>query len=157
MRNDTRGAIKVIADNKKAFFNYEIIEHFEAGIVLKGAEIKALREGKISLQESYIRVIDGELYLLQAYIKEYSHSNDKEYDPIRKRKLLMHKKEICKLASKVEVKGLTLVPVKAYFRNGFVKLDVALARGKNAPDKRNAIKEREQKIEAGRALKYSKN
>ena len=88
MRNDTRGAIKVIADNKKAFFNYEIIEHFEAGIVLKGAEIKVLREGKISLQESYIRVIDGELYLLQAYIKEYSHSNDKEYDPIRKRKLL---------------------------------------------------------------------
>lgn len=157
MRNDTRGAIKVIADNKKAFFNYEIIEHFEAGIVLKGAEIKALREGKISLQESYIRVIDGELYLLQAYIKEYSHSNDKEYDPIRKRKLLMHKKEIFKLASKAEVKGLTLVPVKAYFRNGFVKLDVALARGKNAPDKRNAIKEREQKIEAGRALKYSKN
>ena len=157
MRNDTRGAIKVIADNKKAFFNYEIIEHFEAGIVLKGAEIKALREGKISLQESYIRVIDGELYLLQAYIKEYSHSNDKEYDPIRKRKLLMHKKEIFKLASKVEVKGLTLVPVKAYFRNGFVKLDVALARVKNAPDKRNAIKEREQKIEAGRALKYSKN
>ena len=157
MRNDTRGAIKVIADNKKAFFNYAIIEHFEAGIVLKGAEIKALREGKISLQESYIRVIDGELYLLQAYIKEYSHSNDKEYDPIRKRKLLMHKKEIFKLASKVEVKGLTLVPVKAYFRNGFVKLDVALARGKNAPDKRNAIKEREQKIEAGRALKYSKN
>ena len=157
MRNDTRGAIKVIADNKKAFFNYEIIEHFEAGIVLKGAEIKALREGKISLQESYIRVIDGELYLLQAYIKDYSHSNDKEYDPIRKRKLLMHKKEIFKLASKVEVKGLTLVPVKAYFRNGFVKLDVALARGKNAPDKRNAIKEREQKIEAGRALKYSKN
>ena len=154
MANEVRSAIKVIADNKKAFFNYQLIEHFEAGIVLKGAEIKALREGKISLQESYIRVIDGELYLLQAHIKEYSHSNDKEYDPIRKRKLLMHKKEIFKLASKVEIKGYTLVPVKAYFKNGFAKLDIALAKGKNAPDKRNAIKEREQKIEANRAMKY---
>lgn len=154
MANSNRSLIKIIADNKKAFFNYELLEHFEAGIVLKGAEIKALREGKISLQESYIRVINGELFLLQAHINEYSHSNDKEYDPVRNRKLLMHKKEINKLSVKVEAKGLTLVPVKAYFKNGFVKLDVALARGKNAPDKRNVVKEREQKIEVSRAMKY---
>lgn len=154
MASNIHGAIKIIAENRKASFNYIFLEHFEAGIVLKGSEIKSLREGKISLQESYIRVIDGELFLIQAHINEYSHSNDKDYDPVRKRKLLMHKKEILKLASKVEVKGLTLVPIKAYFKNGFVKFDIALAKGKNAPDKRNAIKEREQKIEANRAMKF---
>ncbi|MGI6680137.1 MAG: SsrA-binding protein SmpB [Bdellovibrionota bacterium] len=154
MTRNTKGAIKVVAENRKASFNYELLERFEAGLVLRGAEIKALREGKISLQESYIRVIDGELYLLQAHISEYSHSNDKTYDPVRKRKLLMHKKEILKLGAKVETKGLTLVPVKVYLKNGFAKLDIALARGKKSLDKREAIKEREQKIEASRALKY---
>jgi SsrA-binding protein len=153
MANQTEG-IKIISDNKKAFFNYEILERFEAGIVLKGSEIKSLREGKISLKESYIRVSDGEMFLLQANISEYSHSDDKTYDPTRKRKLLMHKNEINKLSVKVDQKGLTLVPLKIYLKKGYAKLEIALARGKNAPDKRKAIKEKELKVEAQRAMKY---
>ncbi len=157
MSSNTRSAIKIIAENKKAFFNYEILEHFEAGIVLNGSEIKSLREGKISLKESYIRPIDGEFFLLQAHINEYSHSNDLKYDATRKRKLLMHKREIFKLISKIETKGLTLVPAKIYFKNGFAKIDVVLARGKNLSDKRRTVQEREQKIEAIRAMKLKSN
>lgn len=157
MAETKHSSIKIVAENKKAFFNYEILEHFEAGLVLNGAEIKSLREGKISLKESYIRPIAGELFLLQAHINEYSHSNDSRYDATRNRKLLMHKKEILKLVSKVEQKGLTLVPSKIYLKNGFAKVDIVLARGKNLSDKRHTIQEREQKIEANRAIKLKTN
>lgn len=144
---------KIIHLNKKARFNYEILEKFEAGIVLTGAEIKSIRQGKISLGEAYIRPFNGELFLINAHIAEYSHSAQTKYDPQRQRKLLMHKQEINKLQGRVEQKGLTIVPVQVYLKNGRAKIEIALARGKDAPDKRRTIQERELKREAQRALK----
>lgn len=151
--NSKKPAIKIIALNKKAKFNYEILEKFEAGIVLSGNEIKSIRLGKINLSESYISPKNGELWLENAYINEYSHSSEKHYSPTRKRKLLMHRQEINKLTGRVEKKGLTIVPLSIYLKKGMAKLEVALARGKNAPDKRKTIKERELKREAERAMK----
>lgn len=148
--------IKIIAVNKKARFNYNLLERFEAGIVLSGAEIKSIRAGHISLVESYVRPHDGELFLLNANITEYSHSSDSNYEPQRKRKLLMHKQEIKKLTGRVEAQGCTIVPVKLYLKKGRAKLEIALAKGKAGPDKRHAIKDRELKVEAERAMKYSK-
>src|SRR4051812_32244971 len=110
-------SIKIISVNKKARFQYEIIETLEAGIVLTGAEIKSLREGKITLQESYVRPQNGEIHLLQAHIAQYSHDNNPNYEPARKRKLLLHKNEIMRLQGRVEAKGLTVVPLKIYLKN----------------------------------------
>ncbi|RMG39642.1 MAG: SsrA-binding protein SmpB [Candidatus Dadabacteria bacterium] len=145
--------LKVISTNKKARFNYQILEKFEAGLVLSGAEIKSIRQGGISLDESYVRPDGNELYLVQAYIKPYSHISQQDYDPRRKRKLLMHRHEINKLRGRVEEKGLTLVPLRVYLKRGYAKLEIGLARGKAAPDKRKTIKERELKREAERAIK----
>lgn len=147
------GSVKAIAVNKKARFQYHIEESFEAGIVLTGSEIKSIRAGTINLAESYIRPEKGELWLLQANIKQYSHDTDREYDPSRKRKLLMHKREIERLAGRVEAKGYTLVPLRLYLKKGRAKLELALAKGKHAPDKRKTIRDRELKIEAERAMK----
>ena len=144
---------KVLALNKKARFNYEILQTFEAGIVLTGAEIKSVRLGKITLSESFVRPEGGELWLLQAYIAQYSHDSSKEYDPQRKRKLLMKKKDIFWLQGRVEQKGLTIVPLQLYLSHGFAKIEIALARGKDAPDKRETIKSREASREAQRAMK----
>ncbi len=147
------GAIKIISENRKARFNYHIVESYEAGIVLTGAEIKSIRAGGISLQESYVRPQNGELLLLGAHIKPYSHSANAEYDPVRPRKLLMHKGEIVKLQSKVEQKGLTIVPLKVYLKSGRAKIEIGLAKGKSAPDKREDIKGKEAKRDMARALK----
>lgn len=149
--------IKIISENRKARFHYEIIEKFEAGIVLTGAEIKAMRETGISLQESFIRPAQGEMLLLNAHIKPYSHTaRDIEYNPIRTRKLLMHKKEILHLQGKVEQKGLTIIPLKIYLKKGRAKLEIALARGKAGPDKREDIKDRESKRDLARVLKQTR-
>jgi SsrA-binding protein len=136
---------KIIALNKKARFNYEILETYEAGLVLTGNEIKAIRQAKITLNEAYVRAQDGELWLVGAHITEYSHSSERDYNPTRKRKLLMKRAEINRLKGRVEQKGLTIVPVSIYLKNGYAKLEVALARGKDAPDKRKTLIEREQK------------
>ncbi|MCO6432392.1 MAG: SsrA-binding protein SmpB [Deltaproteobacteria bacterium] len=148
--------VKVVAQNKKARFDYHIIETFEAGIVLTGAEIKSIRANGISLAESYIRPERDEVYLLNAHIKPYSFSSDKEFDPVRKRKLLLKKREIDKLRGRVEQKGLTIVPLSLYLKRGLAKLEIGLAKGKAAPDKRQTMKERESKRELDRALKRGK-
>lgn len=154
MNKKADGPVKIISENRKARFNYHIIESFEAGLVLTGAEIKSIRATGISLQESFINPRNNELFLLNAHINPYSHAlGDKEYNPVRPRKLLMHKYEIMKLRGRVEQKGLTLVPLKLYLKNGRAKIEIALARGKAGPDKREDIKERETKRELERALK----
>lgn len=144
---------KVITVNKKGRFRYHLLETFEVGIVLLGREIKSIREGSVSIEESYVRPESNALYWVGAHIRPYSHSDDQEYNPTRTRKLLMHKIEIEKLRGKVEEKGLTVIPVKLYLKNGKAKLEIALAKGKDAPDKRQTIKDREMKREAQRAMK----
>jgi SsrA-binding protein len=145
-------SVKVVTANRKARFDYHIIESFEAGLVLTGAEIKSIRAGEITVNEAYVRPQNGELFLLNAYIKPYSHSGDKEYDPRRPRKLLMHKREIAKLIRELEAKGTTLVPLQVHLKDGRAKLEVALGKGKAAPDKRQDIKKREAQREVAREL-----
>ena len=150
------GGFKVISDNKKARFNYHLEEFFEAGLVLTGGEIKSIREGKVSLNESYIIPSRGELFLINAHINPYRFDTSSKEDPTRKRKLLMHKREIEKLTGRVEAKGYTLVPVRLYLKNGRAKLEIALAKGKDRGDKRATVKDREAKREAERVLKRGK-
>lgn len=150
---ETETGSKIIALNKKARFDYHIVETFEAGIVLTGAEIKSVRSNGVTLNESFVRPYQGELYLLGAHITLYSHSGLKEYDPIRKRKLLMHREEIDRLIGRVEQKGLTLVPLSLYLKKGRAKIELALCKGKAAPDKRDSIRDRESNREMARALK----
>jgi SsrA-binding protein len=152
-KSEEKSGIKVVALNKKARFDFHILEKFEAGLVLSGAEIKSVRNGAISLAESYIAPSRGELFLVGAHIKPYAFNADPDYDPVRRRKLLMHKREITKLAKGVEAKGCTIVPLQVYLKRGFAKLEIGLAKGKAAPDKRQNIKEREAKREMGRIMK----
>ena len=147
---------KVIAENRKARFDYHIIENYEAGIMLTGNEIKSIREGKINLKESYVRISDSAAFLIGAHINEYSHSSEREYDPVRPRKLLLNKSEINKLRGKVEAKGFTVVPLKIYLKKGKAKLEIGLAKGKNAPDKKKDNLAKEKDLEARRAMKFSR-
>ncbi|MBX7143425.1 MAG: SsrA-binding protein SmpB [Oligoflexia bacterium] len=153
VKQEEESNIKVIALNKKARFQYHIIEACEAGLVLTGAEIKSVRLGQVTITESYVMPWNGELFLHGAHIAPYSHSGAREYDPTRKRKLLLHKHEIEKFTGRVEAKGLTIVPLRLYLKGGRAKLEIALAKGKDAPDKRESIKSREGKREMERALK----
>lgn len=139
--------------NKKARFHYHIIDRFEAGLVLSGPEIKSIRAGEVSLDQSYVAPYNGELYLVGAHIRPYKFNADPEYDPLRRRKLLMHKHEIHKLIGRVEQKGLTIVPLQLHLKRGFAKLEIALARGKDAPDKRETIREREAQREMSRVVR----
>ncbi|SMO63719.1 SsrA-binding protein [Balnearium lithotrophicum] len=143
--------------NKKAFFDYEILEKYEAGIELKGTEVKSIREGKVNLRDSFVRIENGEAYLFNAYIAPYTHGNLFNHEPTRRRKLLLHKREIKRLLGKVQEKGLTIVPLRMYFnKRGKVKVEIALVRGKKKYDKREAIKRRELEREAQKAMKYYK-
>jgi len=135
--------IKLIAANRKANFQYEIISRYEAGIVLLGTEVKSLRESRINLQDSYAKFIKNELWLINCHISEYKFGNINNHDPLRERKLLLNKKELKKIRSQLEEKGLTFIPVKIYFKNSLVKLEMAIARGKKLFDKRETIKRRE--------------
>ena len=151
---ETQGGIKIVAENRRARHDYLILEEFEAGIVLTGAEIKSIRVNGISLAESYVRPFKDEIVLLGAHIEPYKfNAAAKDYDPRRTRKLLLHREQIDKLRIRVEEKGLAIVAMALYLKGGRAKLRVALARGKNAPDKRHSIKEREGKREAARAMK----
>lgn len=132
-----------IARNKKARFDYEIIETFEAGIVLVGSEVKSMRQKKVSIQESYARIKNGEIYLTGMNIAIYEMANRFNHEPVHDRKLLLHRHEIKRLIGKVQEKGFTLVPLKVYFKNGKVKVELGLARGKAKYDKRDSIKKRE--------------
>lgn len=149
---------KVVATNRKAYHDYHIEEKLEAGIVLKGTEVKSLRDGKVNLRDSYASVDRGEVILHNCHISPYSHGNIMNHDPLRPRKLLLHRKEISKLLGKTQQKGLTLVPLRVYFsQRGVAKVEVALARGKKQYDRREAIKEREAGREVERAMKGARS
>lgn len=129
--------------NRKARYDYEILETYEAGIVLKGTEIKSIRDGRVNLSDSYALIRNGEIFLLNMHISPYSHGNIHNHEETRSRKLLLHKKEIRKLAEQVSIKGLTIVPLKLYFKKNKAKILIGLARGKKTYDKRETIKERD--------------
>ena len=144
---------KLIADNRKARFNFELLEKVEAGIVLKGTEVKSLREGKLNLGDSYCDVSkEGEVWLVGAHISPYSAGNRFNVDPLRPRKLLLHRREIERMGGRMRERGLTLVPTRVYLKKGVVKVEIALARGKKLHDKRDAIKVRDSAREARQAL-----
>lgn len=148
---------KVVATNRKAYHDYFIEEKFEAGIVLQGTEVKSLREGKVNLQDSYASVRDTEVFLHHCHISLYSHGNIMNHDPLRVRKLLLHRKEINKLLGKTQQKGLTLVPLRIYFsERGQAKIELGLAKGKKQHDRRESIKTREAGREVERAMKERK-
>ncbi len=145
--------IKIIAQNRKARYDYFIEDELEAGLVLKGTEVKSLRLGKANLKDAYARVKDGEVYVYQMHIGPYPFAYYDNHDPLRPRKLLLHKREIKRLYGKVNEKGFTLVPLKIYFKDGKVKIALALVRGKRKYDKREAIRRRDEKREMDRARK----
>jgi SsrA-binding protein len=138
--------VKFVATNKKAFFNYEIIEKFEAGLVLVGSEVKSIRDGKVTIHEAYARVKNGEVFLIGMDIGLYPQAGPyQNHEPRRSRKLLLHKREIHRLTTKTREKGLTLVPLSLYFKEGLAKVQLGLGRGKREYDKRATIKDREAK------------
>ena len=148
--------IKTVATNRKAFHNYHIGDSIEAGIVLTGSEIKSIRSGRVSLGDAYVRPEGGELWLQNAHIARYDASSYLSHEPTRPRKLLLHRKEITALTSTVTEKGLTLIPLRLYIKDGLAKLEVAVARGKKLYDKRESIMRRETEIQMERAMKKRK-
>ncbi len=145
--------IKNIAENRKARFNYFIEDEYEAGVVLKGTEVKSLRIGRANLKDAYARIKNGEVFVYQMHIGPYPFAHYGNHDPLRPRKLLLHKREIKKLYGKVNEMGYSLIPLKVYFKKGKAKITIALARGKRKYDKREAIRRRDQKRELDRAKK----
>lgn len=153
MAQKTEG-IKIVSDNRQARFLYEILDTYEAGIELKGTEVKSIREGKVNLRDGYVLIRNGEAWLINAHISPYGTASEYfNHDPRRTRKLLMHKQEIRKLIGRVEQQGLTLVPLKMYLKRGWVKIEVALGKGKKLHDKREDERRREDKREMERAMK----
>jgi SsrA-binding protein len=146
--------MKLISTNKKAYFNYEILETYEAGISLRGSEVKSIRDGRISLKESYAEIKDGEVFLVNCHISPYEPANRFNHEPRRERKLLLHRREIKRLIGKILEKGLTLVPTKVFINDkGKVKIEVSLAKGKRAYQKREIIKERDREREMRAEMK----
>lgn len=146
-------ALKPVANNKKAYHDYFIEEKYEAGLVLHGTEVKSLRLGKCSIKESFIRIEDAEMYVYGMHISPYEKGNIFNKDPLRVRKLLLHKREILKLVGKIKEKGYTLVPLQVYFSNGRAKIEIGLARGKKLYDKREDIAKKDQRREAEKEFK----
>jgi len=144
---------KVVAKNRRARRDYKVLDQHEAGIELKGTEVKSLREGNIALKDSYVDVRKGELYLVNAHIAPYDYGNVNNHEPERDRRLLMHKREIERMAARVAEKGYTLIPLSVYFKNGRAKVEVGECRGKDHADKRTTILEREAKIDMEREMK----
>ena len=144
---------KLIAQNKKAYHDYHIEETLEAGIALTGTEVKSLRAGRVNLRDSYAAVEKGELFLVGTHISPYEQGNIFNHDPLRSRKLLVHARELRRLYGKVQIAGYTLVPTKLYFKDGRVKVEIALARGRERADKRRVIAERDAQRQIERALK----
>jgi SsrA-binding protein len=150
--------IKIIAENRKARHNYHIEDEFETGLVLRGTEVKSLRQGRVNLKDSYAKIKDGEVFVYQIHISPYPFAYYDNHDPLRPRKLLLHKREIKRLYGKVNEKGFTLVPLRLFFKNGKAKLTLALATGKRKYDKRETIRRRDQQREMERARKqYTTN
>ena len=152
-RPTARRRRSIIAENRKAFHDYHILETFEAGVALLGTEVKAIREGRVNLRDSFARVEDGEVFVHNVHISPYSHRGYADHEPLRRRKLLLHKQEIRKLIGKTTERGMTLVPLRMYFKNGRVKVAIGLAKGKKDYDKRETIKRRETDRETRAAVK----
>ena len=146
--------VKVVATNRKASFEYFLLERFEAGLVLQGSEIKSIRAGQVSIQESYVDIENGEqAWLVESHIAPYEQANRFNHDPKRKRKLLLHKKQIRELWNNVRIKGMTVVPTRIYLKDGRAKIEIALAKGKKAYDKRATIAKRDEARSAERQLR----
>jgi SsrA-binding protein len=146
-------AQKNIAENRKAFHDFHILETFEAGMALVGTEVKSIREGNVNLRDSFARVEGGEIWLYNVHIKPYSHRGYADHEPTRRRKLLLRKQEIRKLIGKTVERGMTLVPTRMYFSNGYIKVAIGLAKGKKEHDKRETIRKRETDRETRAAVK----
>ena len=144
--------VKIVAQNRRAAHDYFLEDRFEAGIVLLGSEIKSIRAGRANLKEAYVQAQAGEVFLLNAHIAAYDPAARQNHDPLRVRKLLLHKKEIARLRQKVQLKGYTIVPLKVYLSKGRAKVEIALAKGKRQYDKREAIAKRESQREIARAM-----
>jgi SsrA-binding protein len=144
--------LKLVAKNKKAYFNYEVLDKVEAGLVLVGSEVKSLRSGKLQLVDAYAKIEEGEAWLIHAHIGDYDHAGAWAHDPTRKRKLLLKKKEIEKLAEKAREKGYTIIPLEVYFKEGRAKVLLGLCKGKAVHDKRKTIRDRDQQREVDRDL-----
>ena len=153
MRTEREQAQKSIAENRKAFHDYHILDTYEAGVALLGTEVKSIREGGANLRDSFARIEGGEVWIYNVHIRAYSNRGYSDHEPLRKRKLLLHRSEIRKLIGKTVEKGMTLVPVRMYFKNGRVKVAVSLAKGKKDYDKRETIKRRETDRETRAAIK----
>ena len=155
-KTNSGGGIKIAADNRQARFQYEIIDTYEAGIALAGTEVKSIREGKLNLRDGFANIRNGEAWLHNVHISPHSMTNlAYNHEPRRTRKLLLHKQEIRKLIGQTEQKGLTLIPLKMYFKNGRVKVSIALAKGKKLHDKRESLRKKQDKREMDRARKAS--
>ncbi len=148
-----RHADRVVSSNRRAFFDYSILEQIEAGIVLTGTEIKSIRDGKITISEAYARIVENELWLYGAHITPYTQGSYTNPDPLRRRKLLVHKSQLRDLREKVEQKGLTLVPLRVRLANGKAKVEIGTAKGKKLHDKRNATADRDAQRDIQRALR----
>ena len=153
MATDNKTGNRLIANNKKAYFDYFIEDKYEAGLVLHGTEVKSLRMGKCSIKEAYVQIINGEIYINNMNITPYEKGNIFNKDPLRPRKLLLHKHEINKIAGKMAEKGYTVVPIQVYFKGSLVKVEIALARGKKLYDKRQDIAKKDQRRESEREFK----
>lgn len=148
--------LKIVATNKKAYHDYHVLDRLEAGLVLSGTEVKSLRDGRINLKDSYALVKQGEIFLLNCHISPYSHGNRENPEPTRTRKLLLHKQEIKKLIGKTVEKGLTVVPLRVYFKNGRAKVELAVVKGKKLFDKRETEKRRESDRELAKIMKHAR-
>jgi SsrA-binding protein len=148
--------MKAVCQNRKAYHDYTIEETIEAGIQLLGTEVKSLREGRANIKDSYVLIKDSEVFLLNCHISPYTHGNIMNHDPLRTRKLLLHRNEIEKLRGKAQKKGYTLIPLKIYFKGSYAKVEVGFAKGKKHYEKREAIKEREAKKAIERVMKSKK-
>jgi SsrA-binding protein len=146
-------SIKLITSNKKAHFEYEILDTYEAGIQLKGTEVKTIRQGRASLNEGYVVEEGGELFVKNMNIPQYDHGNINNHEPMRKRKILLHKKEITKIVKSVKEKGITVIPLKLYFKDSLIKIEIAMCKGKKLYDKRETIKDRENQRSLDREIK----
>lgn len=151
--SDRKRAERLLADNRKAHHDYHILHTYEAGIVLLGTEVKSIREGRVNLRDSFARVEGGEVFIYNIYVSPYSHRGYADHEPTRRRKLLLHKSEIRRLIGKTVERGMTLVPVRMYLKNGRVKVVVGVAKGKKLYDKRETLRRREAERETRRAIK----
>ena len=157
MSSGDNGRVKVVATNRKARRNYTILDTYEAGLVLVGSEVKSLRDGKMELKDSYGDIRQGEAYLVGAHIAPYDFAREGGHDPERMRKLLLHRREIDRIAGGLAEKGLTLVPLQVYFKDGRAKVELALARGKTTVDKRHTLRDREHQREIERATRRTRS